>query len=254
MHAAAALRGRPDRAADAEPPALHVDLRTRGAGIVTAWLRTLSPASLTAGLALAAVTAVTGFISYTHICALTLVLHQSWQTAHLMPFAVDGQIVVGSVVLLVAQGRTAWWGWLGIAPGLAESLYANWESGIVHGRQSAAWAVVAAQAFAFSSFIFERWLKSQARRVTTAWPATAAEPQAEAVSAPAVDAVPEAPRPLTPDLALQALLDSASPQMLALLLGVSRNKVRAWQDRQEAAGAPEDEPGDPVAERELVDA
>jgi hypothetical protein len=107
------------------------------------------------------VTGVAGFISYTHICALTLDLHQSWQTAHLMPFAVDGQIIVGSVVLLAARGRTAWWGWLGIVPGLAESLFANWESGIRYGLLAAIWAIVAAQAFAVASFMLERWLKSQ---------------------------------------------------------------------------------------------
>jgi uncharacterized protein DUF2637 len=114
-----------------------------------------------AGLALATVAAVTGFISYTHICALTLQLHQSWKTAHLMPLAVDGQIVVGSVVLLTGRGRAAWWGWLGVAPGLAESLFANWESGIVHGHLAAIWATVPAQAFAVASFMFERWLKAQ---------------------------------------------------------------------------------------------
>ena len=126
-----------------------------------AWLSACGPAAITAGLALAAVAAVTGFISYTHICALTLELHQSWKTAHLMPFAVDGQIVVGSVVLLAGRGRAAWWGWLGIVPGLAESLFANWESGIVHGHLAAIWATVPAQAFAVASFMFERWLKSQ---------------------------------------------------------------------------------------------
>lgn len=204
-----------------------------------------TPASLTAGLALAAVTGVTGFISYTHICALTLVLHQSWQTAHLMPFAVDGQIVVGSVVLLVAQGRTAWWGWLGIVPGLAESLFANWESGISHGRLSAAWAVVAAASFAGSSFIFERWLKSQARRGTSAWPATMAEMEPETVSADTEEAVDEVPRQLTPDVALHAFLASAPDSVLALLLGVSRNKIRALRDRLDVAGDPEAEAGAP---------
>ena len=214
-------------------------------------------AALTAGLALATVTAVTGEISYTHICALTLVLHQSWQTAHLMPFAVDGQIVVGSVVLLVARGRTAWWGWLGIVPGLAESLFANWESGIAHGRLSAAWAVVAAASFAGSSFIFERWLKSQARRGTSAWPATVAETEAETASVPVADAVPEVPRQLTPDVALQAFLDSAPDPVLALVAGVSRNKIRSWRDRQALAGEAPDETGAPEAEaaqQELVDA
>jgi hypothetical protein len=78
-----------------------------------------------------------------------------------MPLAVDGQIVVGSVVLLTGRGRAAWWGWLGVVPGLAESLFANWESGIVHGHLAAIWATVPAQAFAVASFMFERWLKAQ---------------------------------------------------------------------------------------------
>jgi hypothetical protein len=49
-------------------------------------------------------------------------------------------------------------------PGLAESLFANWESGIVHGHLAAIWATVPAQAFAVASFMFERWLKSQVGR------------------------------------------------------------------------------------------
>ena len=143
------------------------------------WPTIAAPAPMTAGLALAAVAAVTGFISYTHICALTLELHQSWKTAHLMPFAVDGQIVVGSVVLLAGRGRTAWWGWLGIVPGLAESLFANWESGIAHGLLAAVWATVPAQAFAGSTFMFERWLKAQLRTASSdfaAVPASAPVP------------------------------------------------------------------------------
>jgi len=43
-----------------------------------------------------------------------------------MPFAIDGLITVGSVVLL--QGGRL--GWLGIGPGVAISLFANVESGI----------------------------------------------------------------------------------------------------------------------------
>ena len=124
------------------------------------WLRAWG-AALVVGAALATVTAVTGFISYTHICALTLQLHQSWKTAHLTPLAVDGQIVIGSVVLATGHGRQKHWGWLGIGFGLAESLFANWESGIVHGRLAAAGAMVAAQSFAVATFLFERWINAQ---------------------------------------------------------------------------------------------
>jgi hypothetical protein len=123
-------------------------------------LRILGP-GLIVGVALIAVASVTGFISYTHICALTMSLGQSWKTAHLMPAAVDGQIVIGSMVLLTGRGRLAWWGWLGMAPGLAESLFANWESGIAHGILAAIWATVPAQAFAVASFLVERWVKAQ---------------------------------------------------------------------------------------------
>jgi hypothetical protein len=130
---------------------------------ILAWLRAWGPA-LVVGAALATVTAVTGFISYTHICALTLQLHQSWKTAHLTPLAVDGQIVIGSVVLATGHPGQRRWGWLGVGPGLAESLFANWESGIIHGHLAAIWATVAAQSFAVATFLFERWLKSQVGR------------------------------------------------------------------------------------------
>jgi hypothetical protein len=133
---------------------------------VTTWLRERSP-QLAAGLALATVATVAGVVSYTHIDALTLALGGSQRVSHLMPFAVDGQIAMGSVVLLVTRGRRAWWGWLGIGPGLAESLFANFESGIRHGLLAAAWYTVPAQAFAVASFLFERWLKSQVTGVAS---------------------------------------------------------------------------------------
>ena len=202
-------------------------------------------AALVIGAALAAVAGTTGFISYTHICALTLVLHQSWKTAHLMPLAVDGQIIIGSVVLLALPGAQRWWGLVGIVPGLAESLFANWESGIAHGYLGAAWATVAAQAFAVSSFLFERWLKSQAGWGTGAISGTAAGQQAEDTSGDDGGTAPEVPHPLTPDLALQALLDSESDQVLALMLGLSRNRVRAWRGRLETAGEAGAEAGTP---------
>lgn len=131
------------------------------------WLRA-QWSRLAAGLALATVAAVSGAISYGHIDWLTLALGGSRLVGHLMPFGVDGQIVMGSIVLLTITGRRAWWGWLGIVPGLAESLFANWESGISHGLLAAGWYTVPAQAFAVASFLFERWLKSQVAGVASA--------------------------------------------------------------------------------------
>lgn len=156
------------------------------------------------GAALAVVTFTTGFISYTHICALTLQLHQSWKTAHVMPLAVDGQIVIGGIVLATTRGNQKLYGWLGVVPGLAESLYANWESGIVHGRSDAVWATVAAQSFAVSSFLFERWLKSR----------VSARGQGGEVSA---------------DEALKLLLSAGSERELAAMLGVERSHVQRWK-------------------------
>ena len=130
---------------------------------ILGWLRRYG-ARLVAGLGLTAVDVVTGIVSYTHIYRLTLALHQPEMVARLMPFGVDGLIVVGSVVLLQA-GRGQWWlGWLGIGPGAAASLFANVESGIRYGVLAAAWAGVPAVSFFLANFLLERWLKAQAGR------------------------------------------------------------------------------------------
>lgn len=121
------------------------------------WLRDHG-SKIVSGLAIAAVAAVAGVVSYTHIYRLTLALHQPAMVARLMPFGVDGLIVVGSVALM--QGMLL--GWLGIGPGVAVSLFANVESGIRYGWLSAAWAGVPAGSFFLATFLLERWLKEQA--------------------------------------------------------------------------------------------
>lgn len=115
---------------------------------------------LTAGLALMVVASVTGVISYTHVYDLTVSLHQPAMVARLMPFGVDGLIVVGSVVLLQAASGQTWLGWLGIVPGVAASLFANVESGLRWGPLAAGWAGVPAASFALATFLLERWLKA----------------------------------------------------------------------------------------------
>ncbi len=179
-----------------------------------AWLRAQGPGALVVGAALATVATVAGFISYTHICALTLQLHQSWKTAHLMPLAVDGQIVIGGAVLATVAGRQKWCGLVGVVPGLAESLFANWESGIVHDRTSAIWATVAAQAFAGSSFLFELWLRK--RKAARGQHAEAGE--------------------VTTEAALALLLGSGSQRALAAVLGVERAQVQRWARQLAEAG------------------
>jgi hypothetical protein len=128
---------------------------------VTAWLRAWW-SRLTAGLALLVVASVTEVISYTHVYDLTVSLHQPAMVARLMPFGVDGLIVVGSVVLLQAAPGQTWLGWLGIVPGVAASLFANVESGLRWGPLAAGWTGVPAASFALATFLLERWLKAQA--------------------------------------------------------------------------------------------
>lgn len=125
--------------------------------------------ALAVGLSLATVTLATGFISYTHISALTVDYWQNWKTAHLMPLAVDGQIVIGSVYFMEHSGeKRRWLGLIGVVPGILESLYSNWQSvapppGVywLTSLEAHFWATVPAQAFACSTILFERWVHSR---------------------------------------------------------------------------------------------
>lgn len=127
---------------------------------MTAWLRDQWP-RLLSGLALVAVAAVAGTVSYLHIESLTIAEHQTAIAARLYPVGVDGLIVSGSVVLLRNPG---WLGWVAVGPGVAISLFANVMSGIGFGVLPAVWAGVPAVAFALSTFVLERWLSTQADR------------------------------------------------------------------------------------------
>lgn len=116
---------------------------------MTGWLRAHGP-RLVPGLAITAVAGVAGAVSYTHIYELTLVLHGSRMVARLMPVTVDGLITVGSVVLLQAPKSQPRLGWLGLGPGVANSVFANVESAIRWGWLSALWAGVPSASFARS--------------------------------------------------------------------------------------------------------
>jgi hypothetical protein len=157
--------------------------------------------SLTVGTAMAVVSFCSGFISYTHIAALTLEEGQSWKTAHLMPLCVDGQLVIGSAYFMYGRNwKSKWAGLLlGVIPGIGESLIANWQSGIVHGYFAAGWATVPAQAFACSTILFERWLHRRRAEADAAKQAAEAAPAtdlrlAEPAAAPAPE--PVAPEPV----------------------------------------------------------
>jgi hypothetical protein len=144
---------------------------------VRAWVRAYW-ARIVSGLALTAVAGVAGVISYVHIYRLTLTLHQPVMVARLYPVGVDGLVVVGSVVLLQSGPGQRWLGWAGVGPGVVISLFANVESGIGYGPLAAAWAGIPAVAFALSTFLLERWLKSHVGAAPEAVPAVPA-PAAE---------------------------------------------------------------------------
>lgn len=155
---------------------------------VAGWIAANWP-RLFAALAVAVVAVVTGIVSYGHIDWLTLRLGGSPLVGHLMPFGVDGQIIVGSVVLLAARGNQARWGWLGIVPGLAESVFANCMAGWPHGYLAATWYTVPAEAFAVASFLFERLLKSLVGQPQP--PGRTGQPEQEAEPAPEPEPVIE---------------------------------------------------------------
>jgi hypothetical protein len=114
--------------------------------------------ALLAALPVAAVALIAGVVSYSHIAALGLRTGQSTADAHLLPLAVDGLIVAGSVILLAGS----WLGWLGVVPGIGATVFANVESGLPHGPLGATVAAWPAIAFSVATFMLERWLKSQA--------------------------------------------------------------------------------------------
>ena len=100
-----------------------------------------------------------GTVSYFHIVSLGLRTGQSPADAHLLPLAVDGLIVSGSVILLAGS----WLGWLAVVPGVAATLFANLESGLPHGQLAAVVATWPAVAFTVSAAVLERWLAGQGR-------------------------------------------------------------------------------------------
>ncbi len=123
------------------------------------------PAPLRRGLVAAAavpvalVAAMAGLVSYSHITALGLRTYQGYADSHLLAVPIDGLIVAGSVIL--AAGSSL--GWLGIALGVAATLFANLQFGLPHGPLPAAVSTWPAIAFTVACFMLERWLRSRRR-------------------------------------------------------------------------------------------
>jgi hypothetical protein len=149
-------------------------------GAAVTWNRTAILAAIPAAM----VAVFAAVISFGHICSLALRTGQGSTAAHLLPLCIDGLIVAGSVILLAGS----WLGWIGVALGVAGTLYANVMSGLPRGPLAATVAAWPALAFTVASFMLERWLKSQA--------AAAPEDVAKRVSAtPAPEDVPDVSQP-----------------------------------------------------------
>lgn len=91
--------------------------------------------AIVAALPVAAVAVIAGVVSFGHIEGLALAQHQPIADARLLPLAVDGLIVSGSVILLCGSAL----GWLGVVPGIVATVFANVESGIGHGPSLPPW-------------------------------------------------------------------------------------------------------------------
>lgn len=112
---------------------------------------------LLAAVPTAVVALIAGCVSYTHVYALAVRTQQGSVASHLLPLSLDGLIVAGSAILLAGSRL----GWLGVAPGVVGTLFANVVSMLPHGHLSATVASWPAVAFTVASFMLERWLRSQ---------------------------------------------------------------------------------------------
>lgn len=144
-----------------------------------------------AALPVAAVAIIAGIVSYSHIEHLALAEHQPLTLARLFPFAVDGLIAAGSVVVLGGEQL----GWLAVVPGVAATLFANIESGIGYGPLAATVAAWPAVAFSVASFVLERWIKRLAGQPPASTGVPAAPPFPAAAPPPVPADVPGVPVP-----------------------------------------------------------
>jgi hypothetical protein len=154
--------------------------------------------AITAATPVGAVALIASIVSYTHIVALGLRAHQGSIDAHLLPFAVDGLIVGGVVIVLFGYGL----GWLAISLGVAATVFANVESGLPYGPLAATIAAWPAVAFSVASFVLERWLKTRCLPDLNA-------------DAPAVEVTPE----VTPAPPVQVIAEPVSGQAPEVISG-----------------------------------
>ena len=223
----------------------------RGTGTATGtrdrnspWDRVTAAAAVPAGI----VAVIAGLVSYSHITALGFRTGQSTGDAHLLPFAVDGLIIAGSVILLAGSRL----GWLGVIPGVVATVFANVESGLPHGPLAATVASWPALAFSLAAFILERWLASRRAAART----EAAEQDALAVALAQEQAAKEeaqsALEAVRAELAAAVARAEALTRKLAALVPRKRPRSSANPRNRKPAGTAAPEPpataSEPAAE------
>lgn len=169
---------------------------------------------LPAGVALAAaVSVITGIVSYEHGLDVARRTGNAGLVAYLIPLVPDLLIAMSSVTLVEASRRrarplTAMLALLaGIGWTVAQNIAGGWHGG-TGGRLIAAGIPLALVA-TFESLL---WLLRHSRAAIAAPPASHPAPAA----------------PMTADAALRALLASQSQRQLSELLDVPRSQVQAW--------------------------
>lgn len=221
----------------------QVDLISSPAAAATAPARTRW---LATGIILAAaLSAITGVISYKHGLDVARTTGNAGLVSYLLPLVPDLMIAMSSLVLFVdslmdaERPRTAVAALVGgIGWTVAQNVAAGWHQG--WGGRIIDAGIPLGFIFTFESLL---WLFRRFRK-------PAAQDPAE-VSADA----PESAEPLDTMALLEALLASESERNLAFMLKVDRMKVRAWQTQLETASeeAVEDTP-EPETERVRVPA
>lgn len=211
---------------DTPPPAATTPARTR-------WLAT--------GITLAAaLSAITGVISYKHGLDVARTTGNAGLVSYLLPLVPDLMIAMSSLVLFVdslmdaerpraaVAALVAGIGWT-VAQNVAAGWHQGWGGRIIDAGIPLGFVL---------TFELLLWLFRRFRRTTPGeTPATGG-------------GEPGSPEPLDTMAALQALLDSESERNLAFVLKVDRMKVRAWQTQMDAAagdvveGTPEPEPAE----------
>lgn len=169
---------------------------------------------LPAGVTLAAaLSAITGVISYQHGLYVARLTRSTGAAVYLVPLVPDLMIAMSSVTLIEAsrQHRRPVTAMVALVAGIgwtvAQNIAGGWEGG--WGGRLIAAGIPLALVATFESLL---WLLRNRRRA-------AGEPAGNQ-SQPAV--------PLTTEAALAALLASTSQRQLADLLGVPRSRVQAW--------------------------